>query len=167
MEPNPRSGAAGPARAGHPDFNLVVKRNCSMSPHAVLYVVLLTAVVCFSIGALFAWRGLWLVMPFSGLEVVAIAAAFYVSGRHASDYERFWLEAGWLMVEVRDGARLSRHRFQMPWARVLLHEGARDVRLALAAAGKELTVGRLLPPEQRVLLAGELRRALRAAGGMG
>src|SRR5579871_5548696 len=113
MEPNPRPGlATGRPTDATPPFELLIKRNCSMSPRGVLSLVGFTAAVCFSIGAVFAWQGLWLVLPFAGLEVFALAAAFYVSGLHAGDYERYWLEPGFLMLEIRDGARVSRRRFQ-------------------------------------------------------
>ena len=159
-------GASGSYAQDGTPFGMCIKRNCSMSPRAVLLVVLLTALVCFGVGALFAWRGLWFVLPFSGLEVLALAAAFYVCGLHAGDYERYWLEPGYLMVEVRDASRVSRHRFQAGWARVILQQGVRDTKLALSIGGKELVVGRHVPAEARTLLARELTRALRSAAGM-
>ena len=169
MQPNPRPDLAGMhsslAHAGS-DFQSEFKRNCSMSPRAVLVVVSLTAAVCFGIGAFFAWQGLWLVLPFAGLEVAGLGAAFYVSGRHAGDYERYWLEPGQLVVEVRDGERLSRHSFQAAWVRVVLQEGWRDTRLALAVGGREFALGRHLPAAGRAVLARELTRALKAAGSL-
>jgi uncharacterized membrane protein len=163
---NPRSDPAGtgPAQDGAA-FHSMIKRNCSMSPRAVLVLLAVTAAVCFGIGAVFAWQGLWMVLPFAGLEVAGLAAAFYVSGRHAGDCERYWLEGGELVVEVRDGPRLSHYRFQAAWARIVLVEGWRDTRLAVAASGRELIIGRHLPAAGRALLARELTRALRAAGG--
>jgi len=68
---------------------------------------------------------------------------------------------------VREGAQVSRHRFPSAWARVVLEEGWRDTRLALAAGGRELAIGRHLPAAGRAVLARELSRALRAAGGPG
>jgi uncharacterized membrane protein len=146
---------------------MLIKRNCSMSPRGVLAVVAFTAGVCFTIGAWFAWRGLWLVLPFAGLEVLALAAAFYVSGLHAGDYERYWLEPGLLVLEVRDGTHVFRRRFPAAWARVVLQEGLRDTRLAIALGGEEIRVGRHLPAEARGILARRLKQALQAAAAPG
>jgi uncharacterized membrane protein len=133
MESNHPADPLHPMQAGDaPALQMLIKRNCSMSPRGVLWLLAATAAVCFSIGALFAWRGLWLVLPFAGLEIATLAFAFYVSGLHAGDYERYWIEPGWLVVEVRDGRRVSCHRFRAAWARVVLNETMRDVRVALA-----------------------------------
>ena len=42
----------------------------------------------FAIRVAFALYGAWPILPFVGLEVAALAAAFHVNGRHATDYER-------------------------------------------------------------------------------
>src|SRR5262245_48230471 len=75
-------------------LSITVKRNCSISPQALAWLLALTAAFSFGIGIGFAVFGAWPVLPFVGLEVAALAAAFYVNGRHAADYERFALAAG-------------------------------------------------------------------------
>ena len=58
---NSRSGFAEVSSAQERSvFQGAIKRNCSMSPRAVLILLAATAAVCFTIGALFAWQGLWL-----------------------------------------------------------------------------------------------------------
>lgn len=167
MESNHPVDTQRPMQPGDPStFGMLIKRNCSMSPKAVLWLLALTAGMCFTIGALFAWRGLWLVLPFSGLEIVALAVGFYVCGLHAGDYERYWLEPGSLFVEIRDGSNLSSHRFHAAWARVLLQETMRDTRVGLAEGRTEVWVGRHLPAASRPALAQHLSTALHAAAAM-
>ena len=72
-----------------PRVGLTLRRNCSLSPRAALAIVAAAAFVLLGIGAAFAWLGLWLVLPFAGIEIAALALAFYLNGRHAGDYERF------------------------------------------------------------------------------
>jgi uncharacterized membrane protein len=51
-------------------------RNCSISPAAFAGALALAAIVALSIGIGFAVMGAWPVLPFVGLEVLALGAAF-------------------------------------------------------------------------------------------
>jgi uncharacterized membrane protein len=144
-------------------FSLTVKRNCSISPQALAVLLALTAGFAFAIGIVFALYGAWPILPFAGLEIAALAAAFYLNGRHAADYERIALEAGLLVVEVRDGERLATHRFNPQWVRLEASETPWDVRLALRSQGRELEIGRHLDAPGRERLAREVRRRLAQA----
>jgi len=56
-------------------------RNCSISPAAFAGALALLAVVTLSIGVGFAMMGAWLILPFAGLEVLALGAAFLCYAR--------------------------------------------------------------------------------------
>jgi uncharacterized membrane protein len=144
-------------------FSLTVKRKCSISPQALAVLLALTACFAFAIGIAFALYGAWPILPFAGLEIAALAAAFYLNGRHAADYERIALEAGLLVVEVRDGERVTTHRFNPQWVRLETSETRRDARLALRSQGKELEIGRHLDAPGRERLAQEVRGRLARA----
>lgn len=146
-----------------PGFSLTVKRNCSISPRALAVLLALTAGLAFAIGIAFALYGAWPILPFAGLEIAALAAAFYLNGRHAADFERIALEAGLLVVEVRDAGRVATHRFNPQWVRLETSGTTRDVRLALRSEGRELEIGRLLDAPGRERLAREVRRRLAQA----
>ena len=59
----------------------------SISPVALLTVFALLAAVTIGIGIGFALAGAWLVLPFAGLEVLMLGAAFIATARRAADYE--------------------------------------------------------------------------------
>ncbi len=40
------------------------------------------------VASLLVWAGAWLVLPFTGIELLAVGVAFVVYARHAVDYER-------------------------------------------------------------------------------
>ena len=111
-----------------------------------------------AIGAGFAAAGAWLILPFAGLEVLLLGAAFVLYARHAADYERIELESGHLTVEVADGGHTKRYRFscRMDGARVSMEEG----RVVLRGAKEELEIGRYLGAEARAELAAELEKKL-------
>jgi uncharacterized membrane protein len=144
----------------------LIKRNCSASPRQLAGVFASLVAVSFAFGAAFAAEGLWMVLPFVGLEVVAVGAAFVCYGRHAADYERINLGGGVLTVEQQDGGRRREFSFDAAWVRVELEErGAvqgRQVQLALACKGQRVEVGRYLVDERRSALGRELRGALSA-----
>jgi uncharacterized membrane protein len=141
-------------------FNLTFKRNCSISPRDLFRLLGIAMCVSFGIAAGFAWFGAWLILPFAGLEMLGLAAAFYVNGRHAADYERIALAEGRLLVEARDAERLAQYEFNPAWVRVAERRLGREVRLLLRSHERELEVGRHLDAERRASLAAQLRRGL-------
>jgi uncharacterized membrane protein len=66
---------------------LIVKHNYSrnsISPAGFAGALALLAVVTLAIGAGFALVGAWLVLPFAGLEVLALGAAFLCRARQVA-----------------------------------------------------------------------------------
>ena len=76
-----------------------------MPPQALVWLLVFTACLSFAIGIGFAWVGAWPVLPFIGLEVAALATAFFAQARRAADYERIEVRDGEMRVEVRDAGR--------------------------------------------------------------
>jgi len=63
------------------NFSPTQKRNCSISPAGLLWVFVALACVPLTFGAGFALMGAWLILPFAGLEAVALGVAFVVHAR--------------------------------------------------------------------------------------
>jgi len=143
--------------ASESGLDLVIKRNCSISPQDLLRVLAFIACVSLGIALGFAWLGAWPVLPFAGIEMLALAVAFYLNGRHATDYERIALAGGTLIVEENEAGRPRRHEFSLPWLR--LHEWRQggDLHLLLQSGGRELEIGRHLDTERRASLGARLR----------
>jgi uncharacterized membrane protein len=125
-----------------------------MSPAGLAKVFAALALLVLAIGAGFAAMGAWLILPFAGLEVLLLAAAYVLYARHAADYERIELESGRLTVEVADGGHTEQHR--LVGASVSMEEG----RVVLRDAQEELEIGRHLGAEARAELAAELGQKL-------
>jgi len=137
-------------------FSVVLKRNCSISPRGLLLAFGLIAAVAAAIATGFALLGAWLVLPFAGLEIAVLAGAFWLTARHATDYERIAREGGRLVVNVGEGARERRHEFDARRARVDLREG----RVVLVAPRARLEIGRHLDAASRAGFAAELGKRL-------
>jgi uncharacterized membrane protein len=135
-------------------FSRVLKRNCSMSPAELASVFAALAVLVLAIGAGFAAVGAWLVLPFAGLEVLLLVAAYLLYARRAADYEKIELDSGRLTVEIAQGARTA--RYELEGARVAVEEG----RVVVRDAQEEVEIGRHLGPEARAQFAAELEKKL-------
>jgi len=119
-------------------FEVLLKRNCSISPGRLLLVFGLLAALSVGIAAGFAMLGAWLILPFAGLEVGVLGAAFWLTARHATDFERIERVHEHVTVDVGEALSLRRHALDARRARVRLEEG----RVLIGAAGAPLEVGR-------------------------
>jgi uncharacterized membrane protein len=146
-----------PFRDGNAGFSLTLKRNCSISPAGLAGVFVALAFVVMAIGAGFAAAGAWLVLPFAGLEVVLLGAAYVLYARGAADYERIVLEGGQLIVEVAHAGRTLRYQMEARHGRVFIEKD----RVLLRGSGNEVELGRHLDTQTRARFAAELQRRLR------
>jgi uncharacterized membrane protein len=149
----------------------LIKRNCSASPRQLAVVFASLVAVSFAFGVAFAAQGLWMVLPFAGLEVAAVAAAFLCYGRHAADFERIELRGGQVVVARQEGTQRTEVSFDLPWVRVEVTQhgvdlGAR-VRVELVSARQRVEVGRYLVDVRRAVLGQELRATLESAAQRG
>ena len=123
--------------------------------------------VLFTFEVAFAAQGPWMVLPFVGLEIVAVAAVFLAYGRHAADFERIELRDGWLIVEKHVGSRRSEFVFDLPWVWVDMQKRGVDlgtgVRVERVPAQQRVEIGRYLANVGRSAWARELGRT-RASG---
>lgn len=137
------------------------RRNNSLTRSGRLLA--LCCLVCVSLGIALAFGllfGAWPLLPFAGLEALGLCLAFGYMAQHAEDYERVAIQGDRVAVEIVDGHAVRRFELNRHWAQVVCESGG--ARVALRSHGRELEIGRHLRTEQRVLLAGELRRELRA-----
>jgi uncharacterized membrane protein len=151
----------------------LIKRNGSASPRQLACVFASLGAVSFAFGAGFAVLGYWMVFPFVGVELAAVAAAFVVFARHAADFERIEIGDAGVIVERHEGARRSEVRFDLPWVRVEVTRREVDVgssvRVDVVSKRQRVEVGRYLVDARRMALARELKAALagvaRGSGG--
>lgn len=139
-------------------FCVLIKRNCSIGPRGLLLVFALLGALSIGIAVAFAVLGAWLILPFAGLEVVLLGVAFWMTARHATDYERIELARDRLSVEVGEAERMRRYELDARRARVRLREG----HVLLYAPQAQLEVGRHLDALSRAGFAAELGKRLQS-----
>lgn len=138
-------------------FKVTFKPNSALSAASKQKVIILLTVIPCVIGLWFALMGAWLILPFVGMEIVALAYAFYYINKHETDYESVSIEGDCLVVERCTGDQTTRYEVNPYWVKVVQHELPNgELHLYLKSHGKEIEVGRYLTRMQRELLARQL-----------
>lgn len=151
------------ANAGEPDgFTLVARRNNSLSSAGRNLVVGSLAIIALVISLAFAVQGAWMVLPFAGLETLAVYLAFRCLERHAGDFESLSIQDDRVLIVRQECGEVSRYEFNRCWAQVVLERGGgcRQALLALRSHGRQVEFGRHLTEEQRCRMAGVIRAEL-------
>lgn len=120
-------------------------------------------VLSFGIAGLFAWLGYWMVLPFAGLEMLALGAALWWSLRGNSYREVISIDGHSVRVQI--GRRRPEHEWEFPraWARLQREPQAGGVeRLWLGYGGARCEIGACLGEEDRARLAQRLQQLLLA-----
>lgn len=135
----------------------------SLTRQGLGLVLAAAAIPCLGLGLVFLYLGAWPVSGFLGLDLALLWLAFRLNTRDARRAERLLLSDDALTVERLDADGTQRSwRFQPYWLRVAIDEPPRpDTPLTLSSHGRSLTIGRFLPPEDRLDAANALRAALR------
>ncbi|HEY3596509.1 MAG TPA: DUF2244 domain-containing protein [Paraburkholderia sp.] len=138
----------------------LMKRNCSVSPRQFVWFYVSLALFSLAIAFLLVLCGAWLVLPFTGVELLALGVAFAVYARHAVDYERIRLYPNRLVVEQVSAEQVTQFEFNPRWVRVEPGTAPRD-RIKLVSRGESIVIGLHLAQYRRAEFANELRRWLR------
>ncbi|MCM2536242.1 DUF2244 domain-containing protein [Burkholderia glumae] len=141
----------------------LIKRNCSVSPRQFVAFYASLAAFSLAIAALLSWRGAWLVLPFTGVELLAVGVAFTLYARHAVDYERIRLFPHRLLIEQMSAERLTCFEFNPRWVRVEPGASPRDP-VRVVCRGQSVVVGQHLAQYRRAQFAHELRAWLMRCG---
>ena len=113
-------------------YRFVLSPNCSISWRELLAFYLLTCVVALAIGVFFTLQGMWLVLPFSGLEMAALGYGLYLTSRKVYRREVITLDEHVTRVEKGVQRVDQSWEFKTPWVRLRdEREGARSGRRRL------------------------------------
>lgn len=141
----------------------IIRPNYSLDWRGTLHVVGALSILPVAYAVAFFWIGLPWILPFSGLEVLALCCAFAYCLGNGSSSEIVTVSQVQVSVERRlwrrrEVVELPRHR-----ARVTLVPPTHawyPSRLTLGVHDQELEIGKCLRDDERRALARELRSAL-------
>lgn len=111
-----------------------------------------------------ASRGFWLVLPFAGLQIGALAVALQVSARRARCVETVEIDDRDLRIRRESPFSTASADFASGWARVRLVPGRGRLdapRLEVGSHGRWVELGRFLTEAERLRAAELVAQALR------
>lgn len=151
------------------DNQIILKPNNSLTTKGGLKVISMLAGIVLLVAFGFTNMGAWLVLPFAGLELIAISYAFYYMHRHSADFESITIANDQVVVEKKDDKKITKTVFQRYWAQVNIRKVVDNTYmnggsgLFINSHGNEVEFGRkYINDEQRVMLARELKQKLRS-----
>jgi uncharacterized membrane protein len=143
------------------DYKIISKPNSSLTSQGRVKLFLLLAIAPFVVGVGFTIIGLWVVFPFVGLELLALAYAFYYVDYHAGDFESISIEDDTLLVEKHSNNQTTQFVLNTYWAKLVLDSAKNgNLHLYLRSRGKDLEIGNFMNNEQRIALAEQLKKRL-------
>ena len=129
---------------------IILKPNNSLSPEGTVKVLMALFVIVLLVSIGFSLIGAWLVLPFAGIEIVALAYAFYSVYLHSNDYESITIVGDEVIVEKKNDKDLTMMIFQRYWAQISVRDvmqGSGKVSkrgLFISSHGKEVEFGKYL-----------------------
>jgi len=144
----------------------ILRPNRSLSWRGSLLFYFSLLIISSGIAIGLALLGLWLVLPFAGLEMLALGIGLYVVACRCYECEVISINGD--SIRIERGRDYPREQWTLgrTWARVVLERCPRawyPSRLLLRSHGRSVEVGRFLDEEERQRLADELSRSLRPA----
>jgi uncharacterized membrane protein len=137
--------------------------NSSLSVRGARWFFVAACVVPLGSGALLALRGFWPVLPFAGLELVALGWALNVCLERRFHRQTITVTATDVAVESRSRGAADRVVFPRHWAQVKLRRPAARLhpsRLTIESHGRQCELGSFLTEEERRGLALRLQRLI-------
>jgi uncharacterized membrane protein len=116
-----------------------------------------------SVATVFTLQGFWLVLPFAGLELVAVGTGLYLVSRRCYECEVISIAGDAVQVEKGHNYPRERWTFARIWAHAVLERCPWEwypSRLMIRSHGRSVEVGSFLNEEERRQLASELSRSL-------
>ena len=144
-------------------MRIIICPNCSLSVRGAALFFAALCVFCFTLAGVLAFKGMWLILPFSGLEMLLVGWALHASLARRFRSEIITLTDSAVSVESRDRTACRRTVFQRHWAQVKLRRPASRLhpsRLVIESHGRQCELGSFLTDEERFGLALRLQRLI-------
>lgn len=134
----------------------VVERNQSLSWDGNKLFILFVALLTLGIAVIFAIQGMWLILPFAGLEVIALAIGLYICSLRCRDREVITIDLDKVFIESGRYKPENCWHFDRTWLSIVLKKApiyGYPSQLFFRSKGKEVEVGKYLTNKERKSLA--------------
>ena len=149
---------------GETKKGFVVMPNKAMPWHQLVWIYCVIASFTIGVALGFFSQGLTLVLPFAGLEVVALGAALYISAWRGGVKEVISVTEDNIRIEIGHDSPEQCHELKRVWAQVVLERPWNNwypSRLLIRSHGRQVEIGRFLNESERQGLAKELQNLIK------
>jgi uncharacterized membrane protein len=142
---------------------IVLKPNNSASWRFNILVVASLALLALLISTFFLLQGLWLIAPFSGLEVLALLGCLYLCARSNIQTEVIKFSPDKVIIEQGRTFAEKSWEYHRSWAKIFVrkprHKGHPD-QIVIRSHGKEVELGSFLNKDDKETLVRKLRNII-------
>ena len=141
-----------------------IYQNQSLSKRGNQMFFLTTFCVSFSIALAFAWQGLWLIVPFAGLEMLALGLALYWCINRLSRIETITVSDKEVSLNVeQQNCKKSSCTFPKAWARATVlspQATTQKPQLWLEGNRSKVEIGAFLGDREKIKLASAINKSI-------
>jgi uncharacterized membrane protein len=142
---------------------IILKPNNSATWRFNMTVVASLALLAILISTFFLLQGLWLIAPFSGLEVLALLGCLYLCARSNIQTEIIKFSPDKVVIEQGRTFAEKSWEYHRSWAKIFVrkprHKGHPD-QIVIRSHGKELELGSFLNKHDKQKLVNKLRKII-------
>ena len=139
----------------------IIKPNNSLSWRGNKIFFFMLFFISFVIAFSFAMAGMWLILPFAGLEMILLGSALTFCYIKNSQCEIVKIDEKNVSVSLIKSRNKKVFGCSKYWAKFILNKPrlkGYPHKLVLRSAGREMEIGALLTDEERIKLAGMLKK---------
>ena len=143
---------------------IMVMPNRAMPWQHIMVIYLLVSGVTISIAFSFFTQGLTLILPFAGLELLALGVVLYISAWRSNIKEVVNIGEEKIRIEIGRDVPEKIYELDKAWANIVLERSWNNwypSRLLLRSHGRQLEIGKFLNEQERQCLAIELNKAIK------
>lgn len=141
--------------------HIVLSPNLSVPWRDNLLFLYVVCSIALCIGISFSLLGMWMVLPFTGLEVIALVAVVYYVGHKCHRIEVISVEDGCVQVEQGYTRPQSSWRSELFWTRLIVLPQERPwhpLRVFLRGRDDQIEIGTFLNDDDKRILIKQLRQ---------
>lgn len=134
--------------------NILIEPNRPISWRENLHFIRIFALLSALVAALFVYKGFYLVLPFSGLEVMFLGIALYLVYRHYSVCQIIYFTRDSVIIESGIDHATDRIEYQRFWSRFYIdHQGPQNIPVLKIRSRDHVTeIGDFLSYHDKLLL---------------
>jgi uncharacterized membrane protein len=152
------------------ECRIVISPNRSISWAQLVSVYLFICLTSFSIALVFAFLGYWVVLPFSGLEMLVLGVALYWTNKMFLRKEVISSSNGVVKIEKGYNHPDQSWEFDLYWTQINLHKGVEfhaKTFIYMGSHGRFVELGSFLNEAEKESLVFALNEGIISAGFLG